>query len=137
MNSHQPNLVPLGRGEQERLPNRRRSTTQKVRIGGSASCYLHMGEYPDGRLGEIFIEIAKQGSFTNGIMDAFATLVSKSLQYGIPLEELCDSFINTNFEPSGAVEGDDTITEARSILDYIFRHLKEAYLSDSRTTSNS
>lgn len=119
--------MPL-RGQQESLPNRRKSTTYKFHLGPSPSIYLHTGEYPDGRLGEIFVEAAKQGTFTRGMLDAFALVCSKALQFGMPLEELCDSFIGTHFEPAGPVDGDPDIPEASSLLDYIFRRLKEDYL---------
>ena len=115
------------RGQQERLPNRRPSSTYKFRVGGSPSTFLHTGDYPDGRLGEIFITQARIGSFSRGMLDAFGLVCSKALQFGMPLEELCDSFINSRFEPSGAVEGDPQITDASSLLDYVFRRLKEDY----------
>ncbi len=116
------------RSAQERLPSRRPSTTYKFRVGSSPSIYLRTGEYSDGRLAEIFIDVAKQGSFTRGMAGAFALLCSKALQFGMPLDELCDSFIGLNFEPAGVVEGDEDLKEASSLLDYIFRRLKEDYL---------
>lgn len=115
------------RGQQERLPNRRRSETYKFKVGGSPSTFLHTGDFPDGRLGEIFLTQARIGSFSRGMLDAFALVCSKALQFGMPLDELCDSFINSRFEPSGVVEGDTELTEASSLLDYVFRRLKIDY----------
>lgn len=94
---------------------------------------MHVGEYPDGRPGEIFLDAAKQGTFINGILDGVALLTSKCLQFGMPLFELCDSFIGTIFEPSGHVEGDPEITEATSLLDYIGKRLRLDYLTPPPT----
>ncbi|MEX2297993.1 MAG: vitamin B12-dependent ribonucleotide reductase, partial [Dongiaceae bacterium] len=114
--------------EREKLPNRRKSYTQKATVGGH-KVYLHTGEYEDGRLGEIFIDMHKEGSAFRAMMDSFAIAISIGLQYGVPLEEFVESFTFTRFEPSGVVEGNDTIKMATSVLDYVFRELAISYLS--------
>lgn len=127
MASEQGGLIPLQRGERRRLPNRRQAYAQKVRVGDQ-SFYFHTGNFEDGSLGEIFLTAARQGSFTRNMMDALAISVSIGLQYGAPLEEYCDQFINSKFEPSGHVEGDPEIPRAASLLDYVFRRLRLDYL---------
>jgi ribonucleoside-diphosphate reductase alpha chain len=113
--------------EREKLPNRRKSYTQKATVGGH-KVYLHTGEYEDGRLGEIFIDMHKEGAAFRSLMNNFAIAISLGLQYGVPLEEYVDAFTFTRFEPAGIVQGNDTIKNATSILDYIFRELAVSYL---------
>ncbi len=110
-----------------RPPNRRKGYTQKATVGGH-KVYLRTGEYEDGRLSEIFIDMHKEGAAFRSLMNNFAIAVSIALQYGVPLEEFVESFTFARFEPSGIVEGNDTIKMATSILDYIFRELAVSYL---------
>ncbi|WP_439817984.1 vitamin B12-dependent ribonucleotide reductase [Zavarzinia sp. CC-PAN008] len=118
------------RAARERLPNRRKSYVQKATVGGH-KVYLHMGEYHDGRLGEIFIDTHKEGAAFRSLMNNFAIAISLALQYGVPLEEFVEAFTFTRFEPSGIVEGHDAIKMSTSILDYIFRELAISYLGRS------
>ena len=111
----------------ERLPDRRKGYTQKARVGGR-KVYLRTGEYGDGRLGEIFIDMHKEGAAFRSLMNNFAIAISVGLQYGVPLEEYVDAFTFTRFEPAGPVQGNDVIKNATSILDYIFRELAVSYL---------
>jgi len=113
--------------ERERLPDRRKSYTQKAVVGGH-KVYLHTGEYDDGSLGEIFIDMHKEGAAFRSLMNNFAIAVSVGLQYGVPLEEFVDAFTFTRFEPAGIVQGNAAIKNATSILDYIFRELAVSYL---------
>jgi ribonucleoside-diphosphate reductase alpha chain len=113
--------------DREHLPNRRKGYTQKATVGGH-KLYLRTGEYEDGRLAEIFIDMHKEGSAFRSLMDCFAIAISLGLQYGVPLERFVDQFTFTRFEPSGIVEGNDAIKMATSILDYIFRELAISYL---------
>ncbi|MGB9189287.1 MAG: vitamin B12-dependent ribonucleotide reductase [Methylovirgula sp.] len=113
--------------ERERLPNRRKSYIQKAVVGGH-KVYLHTGEYSDGRLGEIFIDMHKEGAAFRSLMNNFAIAISVGLQYGVPLEEFVDAFTFTRFEPAGLVQGNDVIKNATSILDYVFRELAISYL---------
>ena len=108
-------------------PNRRKGYTQKAIVGGH-KVYLRTGEYEDGRLGEIFIDMHKEGAAFRSLMNSFAIAISLGLQYGVPLEEFVDAFMFTRFEPTGMVQGNDTIKNATSILDYIFRELAITYL---------
>ncbi len=108
------------------LPNRRRGFTQKARIGGH-KIYLHTGEYKDGSLGEIFLDMHKEGATLGGIMNCFAIAVSLGLQHGVPLEKYVDAFTFTKFEPSGMVQGSEYIKMSSSPLDYIFRELAVRY----------
>ena len=117
----------LARLERHSLPNRRKGYTQKAKVGGH-KVYLRTGEYEDGRLGEIFIDMHKEGAAFRSLMNNFAIAISIALQYGVPLEEFVDAFTFTRFEPAGPVEGNDTIKMATSILDYIFRELGVSYL---------
>jgi ribonucleoside-diphosphate reductase alpha chain len=110
-----------------RLPDRRKGYIQKSVVGGH-KVYLHTGEYDDGALGEIFIDLHKEGAAFRSLMNNFAISISIGLQYGVPLEEYCDAFLFTRFDPSGEVKGNDTIRHATSILDYIFRELAVSYL---------
>jgi ribonucleoside-diphosphate reductase alpha chain len=113
--------------ERERLPNRRKSYIQKAVVGGH-KVYLHTGEYEDGRLGEIFIDMHKEGASFRSLMNNFAIAISLGLQYGVPLEEYVEAFTFVRFEPAGLVQGNDAIKNATSILDYIFRELAISYL---------
>src|SRR5258705_6674312 len=114
--------------ERERMPDRRKGYTQKAVVGGH-KLYLRTGEYDDGRLGEIFIDMHKEGAALRSLLNNFAIAVSLGLQYGVPLEEYVDAFTFTRFEPSGTVQGNDSIKFATSILDYVFRELAVSYLS--------
>ena len=110
-----------------KLPTRRKGYTQKAIVGGH-KLYLRTGEYEDGALGEIFIDMHKEGAAFRSLMNSFAISVSIGLQYGVPLEEFVEAFSFTRFEPSGVVQGNDTIKMATSVLDYIFRELAVSYL---------
>ncbi|MCC2609701.1 vitamin B12-dependent ribonucleotide reductase [Neorhizobium sp. Rsf11] len=112
---------------QEKLPARRKGYTQKAKIGGH-TIFLRTGEYDDGRLGEIFLDMNKEGSALRAFINNFAISVSLGLQYGVPLEEYVDAFTFTKFEPAGIVTGNDAIKNATSILDYVFRELAISYL---------
>ena len=109
------------------MPDRRKAYIQKATIGEN-KVYLHIGEYEDGKIGEIFIDTNKEGELVKSMMNNFAIAISLGLQYGVPLEEYVDAFIDTKFEPSGKVNGNDRILSATSILDYIFRELAVSYL---------
>ena len=113
--------------ERQRLPNRRKGYTQKASVGGH-KVYLRTGEYADGQIGEIFIDMHKEGAAFRSLMNSFAIAVSIGLQYGVPLEEFVEAFAYTRFEPSGPVQGNDTVKMASSVLDYIFRELAISYL---------
>jgi len=110
-----------------KLPDRRKGYIQKAAVGGH-KVYLHTGEYDDGELGEIFIDMHKEGAAFRSVMNNFAIAISIGLQYGVPLEEFVDAFVFTRFEPAGPVTGNDTIRSATSILDYVFRELGISYL---------
>jgi len=123
-----PPASPVARlPQRERLPNRRGGYTQKARVGGQ-KVYLRTGDYADGRLGAIFIDMHKEGATFRSLMNNFAIAVSLGLQHGVPLEEFVDAFTATRFEPAGPVEGNEKIKRATSILDYIFRELAVSYL---------
>ena len=111
-----------------RLPDRRKGYIQKAQVGGH-KVYLHTGEYADGELGEIFIDMHKEGAAFRSLMNNFAIAVSIGLQYGVPLEEFVDAFVFTRFDPAGEVIGNDRIGQATSILDYVFRELGVSYLA--------
>jgi ribonucleoside-diphosphate reductase alpha chain len=113
--------------QRERLPNRRTGYTQKATVGGH-KVYLRTGEYQDGRLGEIFIDMHKEGAAFRSLMNSFAIAISLGLQYGVPLEEFVDAFVFSRFEPNGMVIGSDHIKMATSVIDYIFRELAITYL---------
>jgi ribonucleoside-diphosphate reductase alpha chain len=115
------------RSHREKMPERRKGYTQKAVVGGH-KVYLRTGEYSDGSLGEIFIDMHKEGAGFRAMMNNFAIAVSVGLQYGVPLEEFVDAFTFTKFEPAGMVQGNDSIKNATSILDYIFRELAVSYL---------
>src|SRR4030095_7597529 len=120
-------LVEGHKRDREKLPHRRKGYTQKATVGGH-KVYLRTGEYDDGRIGEIFIDMHKEGAAFRSLMNNFAIAISLGLQYGVPLEEYVDAFTFTRFEPAGLVQGNDTIKNATSILDYIFRELAVSYL---------
>ena len=109
------------------MPDRRKGYIQKATIGDH-KIYLHTGEYDDGKIGEIFIDTNKEGELVKALTNNFAIAISLGLQYGVPLEEFVDAFLDTKFEPSGKVYGNDRILSATSILDYIFRELAVSYL---------
>jgi ribonucleoside-diphosphate reductase alpha chain len=113
--------------EREKLPNRRKGYTQKAAVGGH-KVYLRTGEFDDGRIGEIFIDMHKEGAAFRAMMNNFAIAISLGLQYGVPLEEYVEAFTFTKFEPAGPVIGNDAIKNATSILDYVFRELAVSYL---------
>ena len=117
----------IAQTEREKLPHRRKGYTQKAIVGGH-KVYLRTGEYEDGRLGEIFIDMHKEGAAFRSLMNNFAIAVSIGLQYGVPLEEYVEAFTFTRFEPQGIVQGNDAIKMATSILDYTFRELAVSYL---------
>ena len=110
------------------LPERREGWTQEARVAGH-KVYLRTGEYPDGTLGEVFIDIAKEGATLKGVLGCFAIAVSKGLQYGVPLEEFVDTFTFQTFEPRGMIEGHENIKMSNSIIDYVFRALGLEYLN--------
>ena len=110
-----------------KMPDRRKGYIQKAQIGNH-KVYLHTGEYNDGKIGEIFIDTNKEGELVKAMMNNFAIAISLGLQYGVPLDEYVDAFIDTKFEPSGGVDGNDRILSATSILDYVFRELAISYL---------
>jgi len=114
----------------DKLPQRRKGYTQKAIVGGH-KVYLRTGEYDDGRLGEIFIDMHKEGAAFRAMMNNFAIAVSVGLQYGVPLEEFVEAFTFTRFEPAGIVQGNDSIKNATSIIDYVFRELAVSYLDRS------
>ena len=113
--------------DRSKMPDRRKGYIQKVSIGDH-KIYLHTGEYDDGKVGEIFIDMNKEGELVKALMNNFAIAISLGLQYGVPLDEFVDAFIETKFEPSGEIKGNDRILNASSILDYIFRELAISYL---------
>jgi len=115
------------KSHREKMPQRRKGYTQKANVGGH-KVYLRTGEYENGNLGEIFIDMHKEGAGFRAMMNNFAIAVSVGLQYGVPLEEFVDAFTFTKFEPAGIVQGNDSIKNATSILDYIFRELAVSYL---------
>jgi len=110
-----------------KMPDRRKGYIQKISIG-EHKIYLHTGEYDDGKVGEIFIDTNKEGELVKALMNNFAIAISLGLQYGVPLDEFVDAFIETKFEPSGEIKGNDRILNASSIQDYIFRELAISYL---------
>ena len=113
--------------DRSKMPDRRKGYIQKVTIGNH-KISLHTGEYDDGKVGEIFIDMNKEGELVKALMNNFAIAISLGLQYGVPLDEFVDAFIETKFEPSGEIKGNDRILNASSILDYIFRELAISYL---------
>jgi ribonucleoside-diphosphate reductase alpha chain len=121
-------VVYIKQQERDKLPTRRKGYTQKASVGGH-KVYLRTGEYDDGRVGEIFIDMHKEGAAFRSLMNNFAIAISLGLQYGVPLEEYVEAFTFTRFEPAGLVQGNETIKNATSILDYIFRELAVSYLA--------
>jgi ribonucleoside-diphosphate reductase alpha chain len=129
INDADSNLVnqKIKNNDRFKMPDRRKGYIQKAQIGDH-KVYLHTGEYNDGKIGEIFIDTNKEGELVKAMMNNFAIAISLGLQYGVPLEEYVDAFIDTKFEPSGNVIGNDRILSASSILDYVFRELAISYL---------
>ena len=119
--------IKLKSNSRFKMPDRRKGYIQKAQIGDH-KVYLHTGEYDDGKIGEIFIDTNKEGELVKAMMNNFAIAISLGLQYGVPLDEYVDAFIDTKFEPSGNVIGNDRILSASSILDYVFRELAISYL---------
>ena len=115
-------------GKRFSMPDRRKGYIQKASIGDH-KVYLHTGEYKDGKIGEIFIDTSKEGELVKALMNNFAIAISLGLQYGVPLDEFVNAYVDTKFEPSGKVYGNDRILSASSILDYIFRELAISYLN--------
>lgn len=124
---HVEKAAGMQRKQRNKMPDRRKGYTQRAVIGGH-KLYLRTGEYEDGRLGEIFIDMHKEGAAFRSLINNFAIAISIGLQYGVPLEEYVEAFSFTRFEPSGMVEGNDMITAATSVLDYMFRELAISYL---------
>ena len=122
------NKVSDGVGKRFSMPDRRKGYIQKASVGDH-KVYLHTGEYEDGKIGEIFIDTSKEGELVKALMNNFAIAISLGLQYGVPLDEFVNAFVDTKFEPSGKVYGNDRILSATSILDYIFRELAISYLN--------
>ena len=126
-NKETQNHIKSQIGSRFKMPDRRKGYIQKSSIG-EHKIYLHTGEYDDGKIGEIFIDTNKEGELVKSLMNNFAIAISLGLQYGVPLDEYVDAFIDTKFEPSGKIEGNDRILSATSILDYVFRELAISYL---------
>ena len=124
---NKPSNLKIKNNSRFKMPDRRKGYIQKAQIGDH-KVYLHTGEYDDGKIGEIFIDTNKEGELVKAMMNNFAIAISLGLQYGVPLEEYVDAFIDTKFEPSGNVIGNDRILSASSILDYVFRELAISYL---------
>lgn len=119
--------VSPARGDRENLPDKRRGYTQKFNVGGQ-TFYLSAREYPDGRIGEIFVDCAKEGALFRSVGNALAIAVSIGLQYGVPLQEFVDAFVGMKCEPNGAVKNHPRLLSASSFLDAIFRDLAIQYL---------
>ncbi len=126
-NDSSPQKFNTTNHDRSKMPYRRKGYIQKANIGDH-KIYLHTGEYDDGKVGEIFIDMNKEGELVKALMNNFAIAISLGLQYGVPLDEFVDAFIETKFEPSGEIKGNDRILNASSILDYIFRELAISYL---------
>ncbi len=122
------NNITENLGKRFSMPDRRKGYIQKASIGNH-KVYLHTGEYEDGKIGEIFIDTSKEGELVKALMNNFAIAISLGLQYGVPLDEFVNAYVDTKFEPSGKVFGNDRILSATSILDYIFRELAISYLN--------
>ena len=116
------------RTKRNKMPDRRKGYTQKAIVAGH-KVYLRTGEYDDGSIGEIFLDMHKEGAAFRSLMNNFAIAISIGLQYGVPLEEFVEAYVNTKFEPSGPVQGNDSIKFSSSILDYVFRELAISYLN--------
>ncbi|TMA22446.1 MAG: vitamin B12-dependent ribonucleotide reductase, partial [Deltaproteobacteria bacterium] len=119
--------MPLAANVRRRLPSKRAGITQEAKVGGN-KVFLRTGEYENGELGEIFIDMHKEGAALRSVMNCFAMLVSIALQYGVPLEVLVEQFVFTRFEPQGPVQGHDRVKFATSVIDYVFRALGVEYL---------
>jgi ribonucleoside-diphosphate reductase alpha chain len=117
----------LSLSARRRLPSKRHGLTQEAKVGGN-KIFLRTGEYEDGALGEIFIDMHKEGAALRSVMNCFAMLVSIALQYGVPLDVLVEQFVFTRFEPQGPVQGHDRVKFATSVIDYVFRALGVEYL---------
>ena len=126
-NANVPVNLKIKNNSRFKMPDRRKGYIQKAQIGDH-KVYLHTGEYDDGKIGEIFIDTNKEGELVKAMMNNFAIAISLGLQYGVPLDEYVDAFLDTKFEPSGNVIGNDRILSASSILDYVFRELAISYL---------
>jgi len=125
-----PSAAPpprLPTSARRRLPSKRKGVTQEAKVGGN-KVFLRTGEYADGTIGEIFIDMHKEGAALRSVMNCFAMLVSIALQYGVPLEVLVEQFVFTRFEPQGPVQGHDRVKFATSVIDYVFRALGVEYL---------
>ena len=120
-------VIVKEQSKRKTLPNRRTGYTQKASIGGH-KVYLRTGEYDDGGVGEIFIDMHKEGAAYRSLMNCFSIAISLGLQYGVPLDEFVDAFTFTRFEPNGVVAGHDNIKMSTSVIDYIFRDLALRYL---------
>src|SRR5438046_2709230 len=118
---------PLTSHDRRRLPSKRHGLTQEAKVGGN-KVFLRTGEYEDGTLGEIFIDMHKEGAALRSVMNCFAMLVSMALQYGVPLDVLVEQFVFTRFEPQGPVQGHDRVKFATSVIDHVFRALGARYL---------
>ena len=116
------------RTKRNKMPDRRKGYTQKAIVAGH-KVYLRTGEYDDGSIGEIFLDMHKEGAAFRSMMNNFAIAISIGLQYGVPLEEFVEAYVGTKFEPSGTVQGNDSIKLASSIIDYVFRELAISYLN--------
>lgn len=123
-------MVEYLRGQREPLPNRRRVTAYSANIAGGPTVHLHVGEYADGRVGEIFLTQSRIGSFARGMVTSFAVAVSYALQYGAPLDAIIQQYKYTHFEPSGFVDGEAVagLKEARSVVDWVAQVLEREYL---------
>ncbi len=126
INSKFVNKISEGVSKRISMPDRRKGYIQKATIGDH-KIYLHTGEYEDGKIGEIFIDTSKEGELVKALMNNFAIAISLGLQYGVPLNEFISAYVDTKFEPSGKVHGNDRILSASSMLDYIFRELAISY----------
>ena len=126
INSKFVKKISEGVGKRFSMPDRRKGYIQKATIGDH-KIYLHTGEYEDGKIGEIFIDTSKEGELVKALMNNFAIAISLGLQYGVPLNEFISAYVDTKFEPSGKVHGNDRILSASSMLDYIFRELAISY----------
>ena len=127
VNAQSEEVGATWQAQRQKLPTKRKGWLREATVGGH-KIYLRTGEYDDGSLGEIFIDMYKEGASFKGLMNCFSVLASKALQYGVPLEELVDTFTFTRFEPAGSVQGHEAIKNATSILDYVFRALGYDYL---------
>ena len=125
-NETKSNTSIINVNNRSKMPDRRKGYIQKITIADH-KIYLHTGEYDDGKVGEIFIDMNKEGELVRSLMNNFAIAISLGLQYGVPLDEFINAYVDTKFEPSGKVYGNDRILSASSILDYIFRELAISY----------